>query len=488
MLSTNYLGQSGDQANKYVRLNIPDVYISEFEVAQHNTSGGSSFGWFNSNLGALCDTDGDGIADYLDLDSDNDGIPDIIEAGGTDPDGDGQVAYATPGDPTSMVDADGDGLWDTVDDQDNGSGGTEVSGGTPWPLTNTDGSGNPDYLDIDADDDGIVDNTEAQSTAGYIAPSGVDTDGDGLDDAYDIDCAPCGGITGVAIVPVNTGGSPAADYQDTDADGDGIPDVIEGHDTNGDGVVDGNDSPTANTGLSGGTTDADGDGLLDGFDNDTDPDNYDATNGGLAANSHPDFQGGTSERDWRENATLPVEWLGIEVELKGADAILDWTTALEINSDFFEVQRSLDGLTFQNLGNVPAAGQSDQPLTYDYTDIGVRSLATDRVYYRLRQVDIDGQFAFSPLVELSLTKIVQLDLKVYPNPTTGPVTISWTPVRLDEPASCSLTNQQEQVIKQINLDASQSQFTWEMEGLAAGSYFLRLTQGGEAETTTLIVR
>ena len=78
-------------------------------------------------------------------------------------------------------------------------------------------------------------------------------------------------------------------------------DGIEGHDTNGDGVVNGSDSPNANTGLSGGSTDSDGDGLLDGFDNNTS--DTDPTNGSLTAESHPDVQGGTSEQDWREAST-----------------------------------------------------------------------------------------------------------------------------------------------------------------------------------------
>lgn len=163
----------------------------------------------------------------------------------------------------------------------------------------TDNDGVADHLDIDADNDGIVDNTEAQSTAGYTAPSNVDTDNDGLDDAYDTDCAPCGGVTGVAISPVDTDSDGLKDFEDLDSDNDGISDLIEGHDTNGDGTVDGSDSPNANTGLAGGTTDTDGDGLLDGFDNDTaDPD---PTNGSLTAESHPDVQaGGTAEQDWRE--------------------------------------------------------------------------------------------------------------------------------------------------------------------------------------------
>ncbi|MFP2996277.1 gliding motility-associated C-terminal domain-containing protein [Spongiivirga sp. MCCC 1A20706] len=244
----------------------------------------------NDNL----DADGDGIPNHLDKDGDNDGIPDIIEAGGTDTDGDGEIDYPTPGDPTSMTDADGDGLADEVDTIDSGSGPGEVTGGTPLPAPNTDGAGGPDYLDIDSDNDGIVDNIEAQSTLGYIPPSGNDTDGDGIDDAYDPDCtgANCAGVTGSPIIPVDTDGNTAEnlpDYRDTDSDDDGESDTIEAYDTDNDGVP---DTVPSNT-------DADGDGLDDAFDNDdADPD---PTNGNqTATNPFPDTDSPGGEPNWRE--------------------------------------------------------------------------------------------------------------------------------------------------------------------------------------------
>ena len=69
-------------------------------------------------------------------------------------------------------DDDGDGILDSI----------ESPGGVPL---NSDGDGIANYLDLDSDNDGITDNVEAQTTAGYIAPSGVDANGDGVDDAYD---------------------------------------------------------------------------------------------------------------------------------------------------------------------------------------------------------------------------------------------------------------------------------------------------------------
>ena len=122
----------------------------------------------------------------------------------------------------------------------------------------SDGDGLPDRLDIDSDNDGIPDNVEAQTTNGYISPSGVDENMDGLDDAYmgeEVD----------GLNPVNTDGEDLPDYLDDDADNDLVPDDNEGHDYNADGQPDnlftGNDS--------------DGDGLDDGYEGSDVNDGYD---------------------------------------------------------------------------------------------------------------------------------------------------------------------------------------------------------------------
>ena len=214
-----------------------DGFADEVDT-DDNTVPGSGDGGTNLPGG---DFDMDGIPDALDLDSDNDGILDLVEAGGTDADGDGMV--------DDFADVDGDGFDDTVDTDDNTVPGTG-DGGTSLPIPNTDGTGGPDYLDIDSDDDGIVDNIEGQSTGGYIPPTGTDTDGDGIDDAYDIDSG------GTPIGDYDHDGDGTPDYQDLDSDNDGEPDLLEGHDLDGDGVAD-----TVPTG-----TDSDGDGLDDAFD------------------------------------------------------------------------------------------------------------------------------------------------------------------------------------------------------------------------------
>ncbi len=232
-----------------------------------------------------CDMDRDNQNNNVDLDTDNDGIVDILEAGGTDIDFDGQVDYPIPGDPTSMNDNDKDGLSDDYDLN---------QGGTPIPNPDTDGDGLFDFRDIDADNDGIVDYIEAQTTFGPIGQSGTDSDQDGIDDAYDTDdliAIGLGGLNGTYIIPVNTEGADNPDYTDTNSDNDADSDYVEGWDMDNDRNPD-----TPYTG-----TDADLDGLDDAFDNNNNL--ADPTNGNQTAYNFPDMDTPGGDRDWREICT-----------------------------------------------------------------------------------------------------------------------------------------------------------------------------------------
>uniref|UniRef100_UPI00374D0371 Ig-like domain-containing protein n=1 Tax=Spongiimicrobium salis TaxID=1667022 RepID=UPI00374D0371 len=145
------------------------------------------------------------------------------------------------------LDSDDDGIVDTLEDLN-----LDGDGDPSTDPTDSDGDGIPDYLDIDSDDDGVPDNVEAQTTADYIPPSGVDANGNGLDDAYETNGE-------VGIFPIDTDGDNLPDYLDEDSDNDGVPDNIEAHDHDHDGVPD-----VTYIG-----SDKDNDGLDDGYEGDT---------------------------------------------------------------------------------------------------------------------------------------------------------------------------------------------------------------------------
>ena len=254
-------------------------------------------GGIRANVCVNFDADRDGFANHLDLDADGDGIYDIIEAGGLDADFDAQVEYPIPGVASSMIDLDHDGFADARDHLDGmraDDPGEEVTSGTPWPRDDRDGDGLPNDQDIDADGDGLPDFAEGQLTANYLYPAFFDGDDNGIDNAYDF---VENNMTHV-IDPVNTDGADQPDYLDLNSDNERTSDLAEGHDYDGDGLVDAGAVPLG--------TDADGDGLDDAFDV-IDLDDLlvaaaeNPTNGRLVVEDLPNTQNpATVELDWRE--------------------------------------------------------------------------------------------------------------------------------------------------------------------------------------------
>lgn len=204
-------------------------------------------GGFICDDGICPDSDGDGIADYLDDDDDNDGIPtadEDVNGNGDltddDSDGDGIPDYLDP------LDTDGDTIPDLVEDANND--------GNP-ANDDTDGDGTPDYLDLDSDNDGIPDRVEVG-----IRPSRpYDADRDRTPNYRDLDS--------------DNDGKPDSVEGTVSRDGDGIPDYIDpdddgpgAGDSDGDGVPDDVECPPSTSGAT--LQDTDRDGIPDYLDTD----------------------------------------------------------------------------------------------------------------------------------------------------------------------------------------------------------------------------
>jgi hypothetical protein len=101
----------------------------------------------------------------------------------------------------------------------------------------------------------------------------------------------------------------------------------------------------------------------------------------------------------------------------GGTVRLAWATASELNSAAFEVERSLDGGAFARIGTLAAAGTSGQPRAYAFADASL-PIGASRLYYRLRQVDLDGTAAYSPVRAVAQAG-ASASLGVYPNPAPG---------------------------------------------------------------------
>jgi len=116
---------------------------------------------------------------------------------------------------------------------------------------------------------------------------------------------------------------------------------------------------------------------------------------------------------------LPMELTVFSAQaVNNTDAKLAWTTASERNNDHFDVERSLNGQDFVKVGAVDGKGTSSAPTSYTLTDAGIGRQVNGAVYYRLKQVDRDGAFSYSPVRTVTFTKALTPAFSIYPNPAT----------------------------------------------------------------------
>ncbi|SHM15440.1 T9SS type A sorting domain-containing protein [Hymenobacter psychrotolerans] len=395
------------------------------------------------------DKDGDGLRNYMDKDSDNDGIPDMREAnlgalidGNSDSEGQ-TVPVALAGN-----DQDSDGHYDAVDP--NSAAGAAFA----TPATNqnriiidTDGDGIVDWLDLDSDNDGILDNREAQSTADFRAPLGIDSDGDGLDNAYD--------INGGSFISMSRWDGARYDYRNTNTDNDRFADWIEGFDDNRNGQslddikaratawsnlnpARSSYYPLAGVPVSQGPTwmfDADNDGVPNFLDPQSSfyrddnknglVDLYDPAFGGVPSTT-PKRTNNQIDADFRfqgQQTPLPVELISFQAKSSGRDALVTWATASEKDNARFLVERSADASTFVVAGTVEGKGTTSRRSDYSFTDKNVGTSAGTR-YYRLRQVDQDGKESVSEVRVVGFDgKGAVVAISAYPSPATDNATL-----------------------------------------------------------------
>ncbi len=98
--------------------------------------------------------------------------------------------------------------------------------------------------------------------------------------------------------------------------------------------------------------------------------------------------------------TLPIELISFKADKTAFENELKWTTATELNNDFFTVEKTYDGTNFEFIGQLKGAGNSTQFSNYILTDYNVRPVIN---YYRLKQTDYDGQFTFSEVIAVDNT-------------------------------------------------------------------------------------
>jgi len=189
------------------------------------------------------------------------------------------------------------------------------------------------------------------------------------------------------------------------------------------------------------------------------------------------------------NAVFPVEYLAFTAELEGRDAFLNWITATEINNDYFAIERSTDGISFERVGVENAAGTTTESTSYLFIDENVTNLGTERVYYRLKQVDFDGTFSYSNTIELTLPQIEEeIQSNVYPNPASDYVYVTAQTQEATK-LKIKLVNMSGQLVWEYKTAeaSTATQVEIPLEQFARGMYFIQVVSPRKTQTHKLIV-
>jgi len=510
------------------------------EIAAGGTPDADNNGWVdNYTTNPLVDqslndtdinADGDAMPNHLDIDADNDGITDAIESGNLDGNMDG---VADDGSMAGTVnDSNGDG-WD--DSHDNGVTNT-IADGTGDINTLPDfvsGAGNddfdddgiPNWLDIDADNDGIMDVVEGVCSAGCADQSGVlvDLNGNGLWDVYE-------GLTNMnATGGTNIGVNPnlddddtmdsAPDFLDLNADEDTGLDWIEGFDADMDGnAIDDlmsyatiyNTNSGAIPAPFDNNLDTDSDGIpnwLDnlvgpGYDTNSNPpfldpannqywididgnglaDVFDPAQGGTAAPT-PDANGG--DMDWRDITTqtaLPLSLTSFTVRNIECVNQISWITEQEYAVDKMILEKSYDGTNFELLETFSAKGSNHN--VYEFSDNDI----SENLYYRLRIVELNKSETFTKVIS-SKSDCLGAAVAIYPNPVSIDTDMNIEISGLKGDIEIRIMDNIGRIVHADNIQSGAENIFTQLSTttLSSGLFYLKISDGFKSVSTSFVV-
>lgn len=163
---------------------------------------------------------------------------------------------------------------------------------------------------------------------------------------------------------------------------------------------------------------------------------------------------------------LPVELLQFGASTESENVHLKWSTASELNNDYFEIEKSMEGIVFESIGKVKGAGTSQHIIQYSFID----ALSFPISYYRLKQVDFDGTFTYSDVIKV-------FDKQEFVRFGSNENKVSIT--------SLDSENDSEYLVMSINgILIDRNMFYGETEisthFLSLGIYFITVFQGGKA--------
>jgi hypothetical protein len=173
------------------------------------------------------------------------------------------------------------------------------------------------------------------------------------------------------------------------------------------------------------------------------------------------------------NFILPLKFLEFKGQAINNDGLLNWKTENEQSTSHFEIERNTDGRSYNTVGELVSANAPGIH-HYSFTDRNITSLNAPVIYYRLKQIDIDGRFTYSRIIALSIDNTKNIIL-FYPNPVINEANLTITIHKPDQ-VQARVVDIAGRVVKQLqwNLSAGSTSLRVEVSRLVKGMYYLEL--------------
>jgi cytochrome c peroxidase len=179
---------------------------------------------------------------------------------------------------------------------------------------------------------------------------------------------------------------------------------------------------------------------------------------------------------------VPIELINFSGKLINNKIILEWQTASEINNDYFTIEKSLDGNSWEDIGQIKGAENAKSIQNYTFNDLNI---INSRQYYRLKQTDFNKKFTYSKIISVELNTINSLKINVFPNPTTHEITINFDNLALNNNTELQLINSIGQIVFAKNKLINNSEII-NLSAFPNGQYFILIKSNGEVISRKLI--
>lgn len=177
---------------------------------------------------------------------------------------------------------------------------------------------------------------------------------------------------------------------------------------------------------------------------------------------------------------LPVKFLSFDVSEKNDQVLLNWSTASEINSSNFVVEKSNDASNWFEIGTVKASGNSSSVQQYHFVDDKKLN-----AFYRLKQVDLDGKFDYSQIVHANKNSLNN-SINIYPLPANNTIHISSDNIKNNSNKSVKIFDMKGNLVSEKSFENNEP-LNIDVSSISKGLYILQLTNGIDIEMKKVVI-